>query len=232
MNSIVPWRSNDLGRGKGVRNDLPYPPWMARHHNDPVRQIYRFRDIVRDEHHRLPVRFPDFKQEILHDRARQRIERAKWLVQEQDGRIDRQHARNGGALPHAAGKLGRHMMAEGAEPHSVDQRIDIRSLLTIAVGGKRRTERHVRTYAQPGKQRALLEDDAAVRPRPNDRLAVQQNLALRWRLKASKKIEQRRFSASARADDRDELTVCNVERHAQKSRHFAGRAVIRLPHVS
>ena len=91
------------------------------------------------------------------------------------------------------------------------QPIDIRSLLTIAVGGKRRTERHVRTYAQPGKQRALLEDDAAVRPRPNDRLAVQQNLALRWRLKASKKIEQRRFSASARADDRDELTVCNVE---------------------
>ena len=54
---------------------------MARHHNDPVRKIYRFRDMVHDAgDHRLPVRLPDLKQEILHDRARQQIERAKWLV--------------------------------------------------------------------------------------------------------------------------------------------------------
>ena len=53
----------------------------ARRHDDhAIGQRDRFFEIVRDEHHRLAVRAPQVEQQVAHDLARLRIERAERLV--------------------------------------------------------------------------------------------------------------------------------------------------------
>ena len=55
----------------------------------------------------LLVLLPDALDLVLQRGARQRVERAERLVQQQDLRVHRQRAGHGHALPHAAGQLAR-----------------------------------------------------------------------------------------------------------------------------
>ena len=64
---------------------------------------------------------------------------------------------------------------------------------------------------EPGKQRIFLEHDAAVRPRRPDRLAVEPQVAARRLLEAGDDVEQGGLSATARAEDGEELVVGDVE---------------------
>ncbi len=80
-------------------------PW--RHRDDAVAEVKRFVDVVRDENHRDAFVFPDALQLVLQAAARERIERAERLVEQQHARTVHEAARNRHALRHAARQLMR-----------------------------------------------------------------------------------------------------------------------------
>src|ERR1700687_3568108 len=77
-------------------------------------------DIVRHEKHRFAVLLPNFKQQLLHERARLVIERTEGLVEQQNLRIIGERASERRALLHAPRKLLRIMVLETREPHLID----------------------------------------------------------------------------------------------------------------
>src|ERR1044072_8384392 len=91
----------------------------GREHHHAVGKRDRLLEVVRDEHHRLPVRRPDLEQLVLHQMARLDVERRERLVHEDDLGIENQRLPEGGALSHAAGKLVRIASAEAAEPDAL-----------------------------------------------------------------------------------------------------------------
>src|SRR5438067_3086337 len=80
--------------------------------DDAVAEIHRLLDVVSDEDDGLARARPEAHHFLLHRLARLRIERAKRLVHEQHLRIEREHARERDALLHAAGELGRIVVAK------------------------------------------------------------------------------------------------------------------------
>ena len=104
--------------------------------------------------------------------------RREGLVEQQHGRIGRERARDRHPLAHAAGQLGRPLVAGRCRGHQVDvaqstcaRRFSAGQLREHLVDA----EGHVLVDGQPGQQRVVLEDDAAVGPRPRDRTAVEQD---------------------------------------------------------
>jgi hypothetical protein len=130
---------------------------------------------VGHEQDRLAVRLPDPEQQLLHQRARLVVQGAERLVEEQDLRIVRQRAREGGALLHAAGQHLRVVRLEAAQPDALDVVGRDAVLLGLRHALLPQAEADVLLHGQPGKQRVGLEHHAAVRPGPRDRLAVEQH---------------------------------------------------------
>src|SRR5207245_1892404 len=65
----------------------------------------------------------------------------------------------------------------------------------------------VAAHGAPREERELLEDHAAVRPRPDDLAAVDTDLSGVRRDETSQNVEQGTLAAAARADDGDELAI-------------------------
>ena len=84
-----------VARGAGSQRD------------DPVGEQQRFIDVVRHHHHGLALAAPQRFDLVLQPRARERVQRAQRLIEQQDLGIRRQRARNRDALAHAAGELRR-----------------------------------------------------------------------------------------------------------------------------
>src|SRR6478672_6000431 len=68
-------------------------------------------------------------------------------------------------------------------------------------------EQHVLQDGTPRHQQRALKDDANRRRRPTDLLPIDPNYATRLRDQAGDQLEQRTLAATARAEQRDELTV-------------------------
>ena len=75
-------------------------PW--RHHDDPVGEQHGLVDAVRHEQHGLGRFEPQFLKIDAHLFAGQGIERAEWLVHQQQRWTVHQRAGDGGTLAHAA----------------------------------------------------------------------------------------------------------------------------------
>ena len=86
------------------------------HRDDAIAEVKRFVDIVRDEDHRDAFVFPDALQLVLQPPARQRVECAEWLVEQQHARAIDETARNRHALRHATRQLMRVGMFKTLEP--------------------------------------------------------------------------------------------------------------------
>src|SRR5690606_22869621 len=86
--------------------------------------------------------------------------------------LDRQGAGDRDALLHAAGKLGGVAVLEPGQMDQIDEFLG--PLLALGLGDALLLEtiENVAPHALPGKQREILEDDAAVRTRTGDRLAA------------------------------------------------------------
>ena len=78
-----------------------------RHHHHAVGQENRLLDRMRDEQHGQLRALPQVQQLVLQALARHRVERAERLVHQHHLRVVGQHAGDGDALLHAAGKLVR-----------------------------------------------------------------------------------------------------------------------------
>ena len=79
----------------------------------------------------------------------------------------------------------------------------------------------------PGKQREMLEHDAAVGARRADRLALDQDLAGLDRQEAADQIEQRRLAAAGRTEQREEFAAAarssDTSSSASTGRPLGGR---------
>jgi hypothetical protein len=113
---------------------------------------------------------PHRVQLLLHLLARQGIERAERLVHQQDLGVVDERANYGEALLHAARELIGVTVAEIPEANEAKIMLYLFSP-RAAEPTHHRTEAGILDDAHPGKERWLLEDDAAVGTRASDRLA-------------------------------------------------------------
>ena len=113
----------------------------------------------------------------MHETASLGVERAERLVHQQDLRIERERARERGALAHAAGKLRRIAVLKAAEPDQIDE--GLRALFPFVARKLHALQpvQHVAAHGLPGKQGEVLEYDATVGAGRADRLAFDQNVA-------------------------------------------------------
>src|SRR5262245_32238734 len=81
----------------------------------------------------------------------------------------------------------------------------------------------------PGEERVFLEHHAPIRPRADDRAAVNADLPGVARDEAAEDVEQGALAAPARADDRDELAVGDREAFEMEHLERASVADVRLP---
>ena len=149
-------------------------PGARREHNHAVGQIDRLLDVVGNEDHRLARFVPKRLQFFLHQLAVLRIERAERLVHQQNARVEGQGASNGDALLHAAGELGRIVIAKLREPDFGEQLLRNGALLGAALALHLEAPGNVAKHGAPRVEREFLEHHAAVGTGPGHRAAIKQ----------------------------------------------------------
>ena len=164
-------------------------------------------------------------------RAGVRVEIAGRLVGQQHRRIERQRARDGHALPLAAGKLVGQMLHPLPQLHQVQQfaRAFVDLLARPApfkCSGSATFSTQVRlgsrlknwkdeadlVAAQPGQRR---------RRKRRERLPVDPDLARRRPVEPADQIQQRGFSGAGRPHDRHHLAAGDLEVHGVERDHLA-----------
>src|SRR5215467_8030579 len=132
--------------------------------SDLVGEMHCLAHVVSDEDHGLGRAPPDAKELILHQAARLCIERTERLIHQQDRGIECERARDRGALLHAARELRRVAVLEALESDQLDE--GLRALLALGARHALPLEavKNVGAHRLPGKQREVLEYDAAVGP--------------------------------------------------------------------
>ena len=147
----------ELSRARQRHAEFADDPRRAgREHIDAVGEEHSLADIVGDQQRRPAVIGPHGLQPFLHLRARQRIECAKGLVEQQHVLLLHDGAQQGDALAHAPGKLSRIMVFETRKAEGLEQWFDDgpRRLPVHALDAK--TECGIVDDAAPGHQRVAL----------------------------------------------------------------------------
>ncbi|ESZ38188.1 hypothetical protein X732_19735 [Mesorhizobium sp. L2C066B000] len=164
-----------------------------------------------DQQRRPALALPHAFQPALHTRAGQCIQRAKGLVEQQHVALLHHGAQKGGALAHAAGKLGRPGALETGKAELSEQRRDAFARRLAAKTLHFQPQRHIVDDAPPRHQRVALRHEgegAALQSR-----AVEAHVALAFQ-RAGQQLEQRRLAGAGRAEDGDELAGRDMKRNA------------------
>ena len=142
------------------------------------------------------------------------VERAERLVHQQHARLVCERTRERDALLLAAGELGRIALGErmhaGEREHLGHARVDalVTGLPLL------QSERDVLAHRHVGKERVILEhhaDVARARRQVVDRLAADTHSARRRLNETGDHAQRRRLAATRRAEQDDELALCDVE---------------------
>ena len=173
-----------------------------------------------DEENGLAGLVLDAQQLALQDLAGLGVQRAEGLVHQQDGRVDGERAGEAHALLHAARELVGKLLPSSAKANQLQQ--FLRPLVTLRGGQalKLQPELHICARRAPRQKRRLLEDEAAIAARRGDGLAVDTDHAPVEAHQALHDAQERRLSAAALADQRDDLALrhikADVAKHWQK----------------
>ena len=113
------------------------------HHADAVGQVRGLAQVVGHEQHRGPLVDPELLHDVPQLFARELVERAEGLVEQQQLRVVDQRAAQRRALQHAARQLPRPLVAEALEPHLREQRLGAFGVLAVlllarSAGGRAR----------------------------------------------------------------------------------------------
>ena len=139
------------------------------HDDDAVAHVDRLVDVVGDEQHRRAARFPEAQHLVLHAHAREGVERAERLVEQQHLRVIDQRAGERDALGHAAGEMVRVGVGEGFQADEAHELVDLVALLAQHAA-RDQARLDVAADGEPGEQVGVLEDQAALGARAGDRL--------------------------------------------------------------
>ena len=158
--------------------------------------------IVSDEQDGLAVLLPLIEQPLLHSDAREKVERGKRFIEQQQFRAGQQRTRECRTLTHTAGKLLRALVAPAGQTNVLER---FRHTLVHLRAGNAAANFHRQTqvfvHRAPRKQQVALRHVAAVAAPSVDALAVHQNFTALARQKLVGQAENRGFAAAGRPDD-------------------------------
>ena len=150
--------------------------------------------------------------------ARERIERAERLIEQQQRRLVDQRAAQRRALLHAARQLPGIMFREAVEPDHGQQVARLGDIfLAVLLESARvrlddlKRQQHVVERSAPRQQGRVLERHADDLERRRDLVIGNDDAALGWPVEPSDELEQRRFAAAGRADHGDELALLHAQ---------------------
>src|SRR5579859_2169018 len=159
----VELRRRHIARPRQIDRDVGFDaPRPGAHHHDPVGEEHRLLDRMGDEDAGDAGALPYLQQLALQLLARQRVERAEWLIHEEDVGVVGEHARDRDALLHAAGELARVAIGETFEPDELEVLAADGIDLMARQAALARPETDVLAHRHPWKQRIVLEHYAAV----------------------------------------------------------------------
>src|SRR5262249_15787535 len=115
------------------------------------------------------------------------------------------------ALAHAAAELVRPLVHGGAEANTLQRLGSDRAPFLLRGAADRQPEAHVLPDRQPGKERGLLEDQAALRRRRLARIPERPDMALGGILQAGDEIEQGALAAARGPEEDHEFARLDVE---------------------
>src|SRR5712691_3035912 len=201
-------------------------------HDHARAEKHRLGDAVGDEDDGLLRFLPDAQQLDVHLLARERIERAEWLVhQDQLGIVD-ERAGDGRALLHAAGKLVGVFVLVALEPDQSEEIARTPAALGYRKSEDFRREEHVVDDAPPLQQQRLLEHHADI-ARGIERLRARadRHLAgIEW-MQARENLQQRGLAAAGGAHERDELAHLDVEARLRDGQEIRSSRAVDLLHA-
>ena len=167
------------GRRRAQLGDEPRR--AGRQHRDAVAEVERLLDVVGDEHHRARLGGERGCEPLLHLAARDRVEAAERLVEQQHGLAGEQRPQEGDALAHPAGELARPRRLETGEAEALEQRRRGAARLGAAEAMVSERQRRVVERGQPGEQQiALRHVGAALEALLGGALADHRDLVPRW----------------------------------------------------
>ena len=176
------------------------------------------------DHERDPVLGVDAAQEI-HDAARElRVEARGGLVGEDHRRRLRERARDRDALLLTAGELVDPLALGAGKPDALEHRVDAARDLRARDTATRKAVADVFADAHHREQREVLEhhvDGPAIRRHAAHRLAADRDGSGVGRKEARDHPQQRRLAAARGAEERDQLTLADLQVDLMKHRGVA-----------
>ncbi len=162
---------------------------------------------MRDQDDGLSVLLPDSHQLDVHIIAGHGVERAEWLVEQQDRRIEHEGAADRDAPLHAAGELPGIMVGKGRQTGHLEQ---FERDVTIFLSRKaHHLDRHHDVFQNgpPIEQQCVLKHDADIDARLGHQFATDRDRPFADRQEARDETEKRAFAAAGGADDAEKLTL-------------------------
>jgi hypothetical protein len=189
------------------------------HDHNVVGEKHRFGNAVRDEQNGHAPFVPELLQ-IEHQLiARQRIQRAEWLVHEELRRIVDKCPTKRDALTHPAGELMRVLVLKTSEADRAQQTARAR-LCGLAVELLRLgLQHHVAERSAPFQQHRILKHDADVGARSSDRMAIDRDDAIGRVQQAGRNHEQRALAAAARSKHGNKFPAARAHRDPIERAH-------------
>ena len=188
--------------------------------NDAVREIERFVEIVGYQQNCGPHPVQKAAEHVLHFGPRERIERAKWLVHEQDFRFGSQRASQSDALPLPARKLMRKALGKRRwiEADQLQQFVASSNSFLSRLSFRFKNDADVALNIEVRKQAGLLNDVAHFSAQLNeteiaDGRASYIDLAARRLDHPICRTEERGFPGAAAAENRSDSALFKCERY-------------------
>src|SRR5262245_26736097 len=188
----------------------------GRQDEDPVREVYGLLDVMGHEHDGVALfrKYPE--QLVAHAQVQERVEGGERLVHVEDLGLHDERARELRPLQHSARQFVRVARLETFQPdHGC---VVLGERLAVAMHVALEAAHQVLLNRETAKHPAKLGDQDALRARPGFLRTVDRDAALVRAHESRDDIEQRRFSAAGRTDERHQLAVAHAEADALQNR--------------
>jgi len=222
---VVCGHADHLG-GRPDLHDLP-----VAHDQDPVAELERLLQVVRNEDHRLADLFVQPDDLVLHVPADQRVERGERLVEHQQLRVGRQGPGQPDPLLHAAGELvGVGVLVPG-EADQVDHLLGPAAPGRLVLAAHLQRVGHVVDHLAVRQQTEVLEHHGHVVPAqlaqldvvgPGDLLAVHHDTPGGGLDEPGEQPDQGGLARAGQAHHHEHLAGRHLERDVLDGHHAAG----------
>ncbi|GBC83364.1 hypothetical protein HRbin10_02511 [bacterium HR10] len=195
-------------------------------------------NIVRDQERRLAQAFMKAVELRAQLPSRDRIERSKWLVQQENRGIGRERARHANTLALSAAQLMRVSAGEDRrlKPHQLKQLAHARGRALRTPSFERRHERDILRNGEMGEETDFLDDVADAAAEANRipgrrRTPFHEDLALGRREQSVDELERRGLPCPAATEKDEQLAAPHLERERSDPRHLPLRAITHVPEL-